>query len=282
MNIAQALTCARDALRKSASDSVHIDARVLLKTVLQCDDVMLFTHPEIELDQTQQEQLNAMLAQRVAGVPIAHLTGQQAFWDFSVAVNASTLIPRPETELLVEAALKVMTADSGHACDLGTGTGVIALALAKERPHWQVVGVDKAPDAIALAKDNKHALALSNVEFTQSEWFSALQQRQFDCIVSNPPYVEENSPYLAQGDVRFEPRSALTSGQDGLDDIRKIVDTACNHLACGGWLMVEHGNLQGDAVRDLYAKANFGHVSTLKDIQGHPRVTIGRWQITGA
>lgn len=271
MRIDNALSWAVDELK--AGESPQLDAKVLLARVLEVSQIYLFTWPERELNATQQEQFSALVARRRQGEPVAYLIGEREFWTLSLATRPSTLIPRPETELLVEQALALLPVLDGPVCDLGTGTGAIALAIASECPEREVVGVDRVADAVELASHNARRNHITNAHFRQSNWFSALQGR-FAMIVTNPPYVENHSDYLSQGDVRFEPTSALTSGDDGLDDIRQIVSQAPSYLLPGGHLLIEHGFEQGDAVRHLLHQAGFKDATTIQDLNQCDRVTL--------
>ncbi|WP_100658335.1 peptide chain release factor N(5)-glutamine methyltransferase [Alteromonas flava] len=277
MRLDLALRESRQRLASNGIDSAPLDARVLLKAVLKCDDRYLFTYPEQQLTEAQQRQLASSIERRLQGEPIAYITGLRAFWDFELKVSPATLIPRPETEVLVETALQYVSRDDAVICDLGTGTGAIALALAKERPSWRVVGVDKSPEAVSLAQFNCAQLSITNATFSCSDWFSALHAQRFDLIVSNPPYVEPDSPYLALGDVRFEPHSALTANDNGYADLAQIVRQAPEFLANDGWLMVEHGYQQGPRVQAYLQDAGFQSIETVCDLQQLPRVTIGSW-----
>lgn len=271
MRIDNALSWAVDELM--AGESPQLDAKILLAWVLEVSQTYLFTWPERELNATQQKQFSALVARRKQGEPVAYLTGEREFWTLSLATRPSTLIPRPETELLVEQALALLPALEGPVCDLGTGTGAIALAIASECPGRDVVGVDRVADAVELALQNARRNHITNARFMQSNWFSALQGR-FAMIVTNPPYVENHSEYLSQGDVRFEPASALTSGEDGLDDIRQIVSQAPSYLLPGGYLLIEHGFEQGAAVRQLLQQAGFEDATTIRDLNQCDRVTL--------
>ena len=274
------MTTIHDALNDATtqlhnSDSGQRDGEVLLCHVLQKSLSYLRTFPEQTLDEETLERFYGVLAQRAEGVPIAYLIGEREFWSLPLLVNKDTLIPRPETEILVSAALELFTADQSiEALDLGTGSGAIALALAKERPKWQVTATDASIAALRMAEKNARRLKLP-IEFLMGSWFSPLPERRFDLIVSNPPYVAENDPHLSQGDLRYEPDSALSSGPDGLADIREIITQAPLHLHSGGWLALEHGFDQGEAVRVLMA-TNFCQVQTLTDLAGLPRVTTGK------
>ena len=237
----------------------------------------LFAWPEHEPDATRRAAFEALVDARVRGAPIAYLLGRRAFWTFELAVTPAVLIPRPETELLVERALERVAADSPCAiADLGTGSGAIAIALALERPQARVVATDASEAALGVARTNAAELGLRNVAFAHGDWFAALGDARFDLVVSNPPYIAAGDPHLARGDLRFEPASALASGDDGLDAIRTIADTAPSHLQDGGWLLLEHGWDQGERVRGLLVQAGFDAVTSVRDLAGHERVTLGR------
>jgi release factor glutamine methyltransferase len=259
-----------------ASESARADAEILLAHCLQKSRTYLFTWPEKEVDGATATAFQHLLVERLRGVPIAHLTGYREFWTLNLKVTADTLIPRPETELLVETALLLLPAPS-TILDLGTGTGAIALAIASERPDAHLIACDFSPAALAVAQENAHAHHIRNVQFVQSDWFSALPAQHFSLIVSNPPYIETDDPHLRQGDVRFEPLSALASGMDGLDDIRHIVQTAPQWLEAGGWLLLEHGYNQGAAVTALLRNAGFQKMRCLPDLAGNDRVSVGQW-----
>lgn len=274
------MTSVRDNLRRTAelpdSDTARLDLEVLLGHVLQKPRTWLYTWPEHELSESAQQQFDRILERRAHGEPVAHLVGKREFWSLPLKVDASTLIPRPETELLVEVALELCPQPRAQVLDLGTGTGAIALALASERPGWQIVAAEKSPEAVALAEENRAALGLGNVQVLRSDWFALVPSQQFDLIVSNPPYIDAADPHLAEGDVRFEPRSALVAGRSGLADIEQIAGEALAYLAPEGWLVVEHGWQQAGPVRELFARAGLRQVSSRNDYAGRERLTLGR------
>ena len=260
-----------------ASPSPRLDAALLLAHVLGKPRSYLRTWPEREPDAAQCAAFAALLERRRAGEPVAYLLGRQGFWSLDLEVAPHTLIPRPDTELLVETALTLGPGGPARVLDLGTGTGAIALALACERPAWQVLGVDRVSEAVQLAERNRARLGLGNVRFVESVWFSTLGGERFALIVGNPPYIAADDRHLNEGDVRFEPASALVAGQDGLDDIRRIVHEAPEHLEAGGWLLLEHGYDQAEAVRALFAARGFAAVESRRDLGGHQRITLGQW-----
>lgn len=261
------------------SPTPRLDAELLLAQALGKSRGYLHTWPEREPEASQLERFQAALARRRAGEPVAYILGRQGFWSLDLDVARHTLIPRPDTELLVETALALLPATPLQVLDLGTGTGAIALALACERPAWQVTGVDRVPEAVALAQGNGTRLQLANARFAESCWFSALAGQRFQLIVSNPPYIAAADPHLSQGDVRFEPSSALVAGIDGLDDIRLIIEQAPEHLLAGGWLLLEHGFDQAEAVRELLAQRGFAAVDSRRDLGGHQRISLGQWPL---
>ncbi|WFC61370.1 peptide chain release factor N(5)-glutamine methyltransferase [Pseudomonas sp. REST10] len=259
------------------SPTPRLDAELLLAAALGKPRSYLRTWPERELAADQLGLFRSHLQRRRQGEPVAYILGHQGFWSLDLEVAPHTLIPRPDTELLVESALALLPATPLAALDLGTGTGAIALALASERPGWQVTGVDRVEDAVALAERNRQRLQLDNVRFLHSHWFSALAGQRFGLILSNPPYIRADDRHLDQGDVRFEPSSALVAGADGLDDIRAIIQAAPQYLLAGGWLLLEHGFDQAEAVRELLATAGFSEAHSRRDLGGHERISLGRF-----
>ncbi|HOV96195.1 MAG TPA: peptide chain release factor N(5)-glutamine methyltransferase [Thermomonas sp.] len=254
-----------------------VDADHLLLHVLNKPRSWLFAHADDLVDADTAARFDALLQRRIHGEPVAYLTGNRGFWTLDLAVTPATLIPRPETELLVEQALLRILSDAAvRVADLGTGSGAIALALAKERPQAQLVATDASADALAVARGNAQRNGIGNVEFRHGDWLTPLLGERMDVIVSNPPYVADGDPHLAQGDLRFEPPMALSCGVDGLDAIRMIAIAAPAHLRAGGWLLLEHGLNQGPAVRTLLRDAGFYGVKTVRDLESRDRVTLGQ------
>ncbi|WP_127959331.1 peptide chain release factor N(5)-glutamine methyltransferase [Serratia microhaemolytica] len=260
----------------AASDSAKRDAEILLASVTGRSRAFLLAFSETELTEAETEQLSLLLARRQRGEPIAYLLGEREFWSLPLAVSPATLIPRPDTECLVELALARLPTTPCQILDLGTGSGAIALALASERGDCQITGVDLQPDAVALAQHNAAKLAIKNVEFKQGSWFSPVAGQRFDLIVSNPPYIDETDPHLQLGDVRFEPHSALVAADNGLADLASIVDQAKDFLLPNALLLLEHGWQQGSAVRGLLQQAGFITIETHRDYGGNDRVTLAR------
>jgi len=263
-------------LRAAGSDSPQLDAELLLCHLLQRDRSYLYGWPEQPLTPLQQQQFAALLARRRAGEPIAYLTGSRHFWSLALAVSPATLIPRPESELLVELALQQLPADPAQRLlDLGTGSGAIALAVAQERPHWHITAVEQEVAALAIAEQNRHACGAEQVELLAGSWLTPVAGRAFDLVVSNPPYLRADDPHLGQGDVRFEPRSALVAGSDGLDAIRAIITGVTTQLVGRTRLLLEHGWDQAAAVRQLLQAAGGDAITSWQDGAGHQRVTGG-------
>ena len=264
----------------AGSPSARLDAEVLLCHVLGVERTWLYTWGDRAAEAAAARRFRELVDRREAGEPVAYLTGEREFWGLSLATDPSTLIPRPDTETLVEAALALAPAPRGRLLDLGSGSGAIALAFASERPGWRVLGLELRPEAVALARHNAARHALTNAEFRESDWFSALAAgttaERFDLIVSNPPYIAADDPHLAEGDVRFEPRSALVAGEAGLADLRHLVAAAREHLLPGGWLLLEHGFRQAAAVREALRSAGYAEVASRRDLAGHERASLGR------
>ncbi|WP_404393672.1 peptide chain release factor N(5)-glutamine methyltransferase [Pseudoalteromonas phenolica] len=277
LTVAQAIAWATQTLRNT-SDSPKLDAEVLLLHVLEKPKSYLFAWPEAELTDVQLSAFEKLIAERETGHPVAHLVGVREFWSLELEVNNSTLIPRPDTETLVEKALSLDLPADTKMLDLGTGTGAIALSLASEQPNWQVTAVDYSEQAVALAKRNQQKLALNNVTVMQSDWFSAVPSQQFDLIVSNPPYIDELDEHLSQGDVRFEPKSALVAPDNGMADIKLIIEQARQYLAPNGYLLIEHGYQQALLLKEFFAQMAYSNILTIKDMAGCDRVTMAQWQ----
>lgn len=276
MNIQQALQQARQRLSESSS-SAMLDAQVLLTHVLQCNSAHLAAWPEKELSEQQQSQYLQLIQQRQQGQPVAHLTGQREFWSMNLSVNNSTLIPRPETETLVEFIVeKFSNREKLKLLDMGTGTGAIAIAVAKEKPGWQIYASDISEQALKIARQNSSKQHTDNITFIHSHWFNNIKQDDFDIIVSNPPYIAAGDPHLQQGDVRFEPQSALTSGAEGMDDIEHLCLHAKEYLAKDGYLIVEHGYNQKQQVADCFADNGFKEITQKQDLSDHTRMTAGK------
>jgi len=277
MDIKSTLAAAAERLQE-VSDTARLDAELLLCHVLGQSRTYLYTWPERTLSEEQLQALEPLLARREGGEPVAHILGKREFWTLELAVTADTLIPRPETELLVEAALARIPPDAAwRIADLGTGSGAIALAIASERPACHITAVERSPGALEVAQENARHLGMTNVTFCLGSWFEPLSGQRFQLIVSNPPYIPRQDPHLVEGDVRFEPASALVAGEDGLDDIRLLVANAAQYLESSGWLLLEHGYDQGEAVVALMHAAGYDEVELLSDLQGHGRVSVGCW-----
>ena len=271
--VSEALDWATEQLRES--DDARLDSQVLLAYALNVSRTWLFTWPDKALDGATLTAFSALIDERKSGIPIAYITGYRDFWSLRLKVTPDTLIPRADTELLVETALTLKNVEKP--CDVidpGTGTGAIALSLANECPSWRITATDINPETLAVAKENAQSLELT-VSFKESAWFDAISDR-FDLIISNPPYIESDDPHLQQGDLRFEPAGALASGKDGLDDIRRLVQHALKHLKKDGYLLLEHGYQQAEAVRSLMAEAGYTDIETHQDIEDRDRVTLGK------
>lgn len=260
-----------------AESEARIEAQILLQTALDANRAWLMAHANDELDETAKTRFDAMLARRLAGEPIAYILGRREFYGLNLDVTPATLIPRPDTETLVETALaKIPERLPCRVLDLGTGSGAIALTVAAQRPHAAITAVDSSPSALQVAARNAKKLKLDNIRFIESDWFSALPDAKFDVIASNPPYIAESDAHLQQGDLRFEPESALIAGMDGLDCIRSIVADADKYLNADGWLLLEHGYDQAEQVRALLQQAGFINTTSVHDLAGIPRVSLAQ------
>ncbi|MUK45885.1 peptide chain release factor N(5)-glutamine methyltransferase [Aliivibrio fischeri] len=267
-------------LTLEGSDSPQVDAAVLLCHVLDKPRSYLLTWPEKIVSDEELGNFNALLERRLAGEPIAYIVGYREFWSLPLKVSPTTLIPRPDTERLVEVALDHLTPNAQSILDLGTGTGAIALAIASEMPTLNVIGVDYQDDAVELAKENAKINHINNVEFRQGSWFEPISlSDKFEIIVSNPPYIDGNDPHLSEGDVRFEPQTALVAEQEGFADLLHIIDHSRQHLIDNGWLLMEHGFEQGNQLRDYFIEYGFINVKTEQDYTGNDRVTLGQWVV---
>ncbi|PJX13286.1 peptide chain release factor N(5)-glutamine methyltransferase [Halomonas sp. 141] len=273
------LSQAAQRLTQAGSPTPRLDAEVLLGCAAQCSRTWLYTWGDRECPTWERARFEALVAARAQGQPVAYLTGEREFWGLRLATSPDTLIPRPDTETLVEVALSRAAAPEGRLLDLGTGTGAIALALASEKPGWQVIGADIRPGAVALAERNAAALGIANARFVLSDWLSAFlppaEEPPFDIIVSNPPYIAADDPHLSQGDVRFEPHSALVADANGMADLLHVIEAARAHLAPGGYLAMEHGYQQAASVREALLAAGYQSVESVQDMGGHERVTLG-------
>ncbi len=276
IQISERLRLARTRLRHS--ESAGLDAELLLCSVLGCDRGRLYAHPEQGLTRPQAALFNERLELRAEGRPMAYLLRKKEFWSLELCVSKDTLIPRPETELLVETALGLIPKESAcHILEAGTGSGAIAIAIAKERPKSRITAVDNSAAALAIAEKNITTHGARQITLIKADWLEFKHAQPYGLIVGNPPYIAENDPHLKQGDIRFEPRAALVSGRDGLAATRQLVRAAVNHLRPGGWLLLEHGCRQGGAVRALFEAARFRRISTLCDYNRLERVTRGQW-----
>ncbi|RKS87600.1 [protein release factor]-glutamine N5-methyltransferase [Orbus hercynius] len=261
----------------NGSDSPRRDAEILLAFVTGRTRTFLMAFCETTLTENELAQLNAYLQRRQAGEPIAYITGVKEFWSLNFNVSPATLIPRPDTEKLVELALECLPKVPCEVLDLGTGTGAITIAMATERPDCLFTAVDNSAEALKLAQENARQIGVNNVYFSLGNWYKSIKGRKFSMIVSNPPYIEPTDVHLSQGDVRYEPRTALVSEDNGVADIKIIVKGATKHLNQYGWLLIEHGWKQGEIVQTIFKQQGFQLVKTYSDYSGNDRVTVGRW-----
>lgn len=266
----------RDAAARLPGEVARLEAELLLAHALSRPRSWFYAHASDGLEAADADAFEALVRRRLRGEPVAQITGRRGFWSLELAVTPDTLIPRPETERLVELALERMPrGEPLRVLDLGTGTGAIALAVASERPLADVTATDASPAALAVAEANARDAGLP-VRLLAGDWFAAVPREQFDLVLSNPPYIADADPHLGQGDLRYEPRTALASGPDGLDAIRAICAGTPAHLAPGGWLLVEHGFDQGESVRALFRAAGLEQVATERDLEQRDRITLGR------
>lgn len=274
--INQALSGARHRLQAS-SPGPATDAGILLCHVLACSRSHLIAWPEKELSEAQATRFGELVQQRIGGTPVAYITGEKEFWSLVLKVTPTVLIPRPETETLVEFVLDIFAGRPAQKIvDLGTGSGAIACALAKEHPDWQILATDTSAEALSIAQQNAAMHKLDNIAFLRGSWLDPLRNDDFDLIISNPPYVADSDPHLSQGDVRFEPGGALSSGKQGMDDINVITRQAGSRLKPGGWLVIEHGYDQKQAVLDCFLSNSFTDIEQHTDLADIPRMTAGR------
>jgi release factor glutamine methyltransferase len=262
----------------SDNPAARLEAELLLALALACPRTTLRAWPKRPLTAPQSASFQQYLARRLGGEPVAYILGQREFWTFTLKVTPDTLIPRPETEHLVELALQRIPTDAHwQLADLGTGSGAIALALASERPHCQVTATDSSNAALEVARENARTHDIQNIRFQCGHWFAPLSQQHFHVIVSNPPYVAQHDPHLQQGDLRFEPQRALSAGPDGIDDLQHIIEASPAHLVPNGWLLLEHGFDQGSTVTQLLRQRGFAEVQCFDDYAERERVSCGRW-----
>jgi len=270
--LAQVLQAATQSLA-TTSPTAALDAELLLRHCLQKDRAWLSAHRDQILDSSNRSRYQELISRRRQGEPIAYLTGSREFWSLTLSVSPAVLIPRPETELVVERALAHIPADAEWlVADLGTGSGAIALAIAKERPRCKIVATDISRDALSVARHNARQLKLVNLEFRQGHWFDCLPE-SFDAALCNPPYVADQDPHLSQGDLPYEPGLALTAGRDGLDAVREIIDMAQKHIVPGGWLVTEHADDQAASVADDMQQRGYFHIDQFRDLAGLVRVS---------
>jgi release factor glutamine methyltransferase len=264
-------------LARATRDIERRDAEILLAAAWNLSRGELLARAGEPVPGDVATRFQALSARRARGEPVAYLLGRREFWSLEFEVSAAVLVPRPETEMLVERVLARLTASAACVADLGTGSGAIAIAFAHERPGWQVIGTDVSTQALVIARRNGARLAADRVEWLEGDWYAALGGRRFDAIASNPPYIAAADPVLDGDGLRHEPRGALTPGADGLRALATLINGAPEHLAAGGWLFLEHGATQGATLRDALVARGFTHVTSHRDLAGHERVTEGCW-----
>jgi release factor glutamine methyltransferase len=262
----------------SCGGAPELDAELLLAHVLEVPRVRIKSHPQQPLSARAAERYLALIDRRSTGEPLAYLVGRKEFWSLDLEVGPDVLVPRPETELLVERALALRADPTGAAADLGTGSGAIGLALARERPRWRIVATDVSREALRIAGRNASRLKVGNVELLAGDWLEPLAGRRLHLIVSNPPYVSGDDPALALPPLAYEPRAALSPGRDSTAHLRRIIRDAPPHLERGGWLLLEHGPMQAEVVAHELVARGFGHVRSHRDLAGHERMTEARWE----
>ena len=262
---------------QAARDIERRDAELLLAAAWNLSRGGLLARAGEPVPDEVAARFDSWRARRAAGEPVAYLLGRREFWSLTFEVTPAVLVPRPETELLVERVLDRVAGLEAVVADLGTGSGAIAIALAHQRPRWRVLGTDRSADALAVARRNGARLVGDRVEWRAGDWFQALDSRRFDALASNPPYIGENDPVLAGDGLRHEPRGALTPGGDGFAALATLINGAPDHLLPGGWLVLEHGATQGAALRGALVARGFTHVTSHRDLAGHERVTEGNW-----
>ncbi|MFZ2451111.1 MAG: peptide chain release factor N(5)-glutamine methyltransferase [Methylovulum miyakonense] len=261
------------------SGSPALDAEVLLCQVLGKPRPYLRAWCDQAVSEAQFQEFQRLWRQRLQGQPIAYLTGQREFWSRDFLVTPAVLIPRPDTELLIDLGLKLIPAEADwNIIDLGTGSGIIAITIAAERPNTRLTAVDRSLEALQVAQQNAGRHHIQNIHFHQSDWFKQVPAQRFQLVISNPPYIAEHDWHLQHGDVRFEPQSALIAGDQGLSDIKAIAETAKNWLVADGWLLIEHGYDQETAVQAIFKSLGYQQVQTERDLSGQPRVTYGQLQ----
>jgi len=263
----------------NGSESARLDTEILFCEVMQFNRSRIYSHPEQLVPDDKSTLFQSLIEQRQQGRPIAHLTGKKEFWSLELAINKDTLIPRPETELLVETALQMIPEDAAfNILDLGTGSGAIAIAIASERPDCNIIATDINTNALTMAKKNAATHQLENIQFYLSNWYQNIPPQEFDLIVSNPPYIRQDDEHLSQGDVRFESKLALVAGADGMQAINIILENAKNYLASDACLLIEHGYDQKQLVHEAFLKHDFKQLKTFQDFSGQDRITMGNHQ----